>query len=62
MPIYTYRCNSCKKLIERLHGVKKKVIMICPSCGGQMQKTVSLPSKPKFKGTGFYETDYKDKK
>jgi predicted nucleic acid-binding Zn ribbon protein len=33
----------------------------CPQCGGEVRKLISAPSF-QFKGSGFYKTDYADKK
>jgi predicted nucleic acid-binding Zn ribbon protein len=33
----------------------------CPHCGGEVRKLISAPSF-QFKGSGFYKTDYADKK
>lgn len=33
----------------------------CPHCGAAAEKQVSVPAKAQFKGTGFYETDFKGK-
>ena len=33
-----------------------------PTCDGvKMKRVFKSTSKPQFKGSGFYETDYKDK-
>lgn len=61
MPLYEYRCKSCRKNLEILQktgeGAKKK----CPECGGKLEKLVS-PSAFHLKGSGWYKTDYAAKK
>jgi len=31
----------------------------CPKCSGQVKRLIGAGSGPIFKGSGFYETDYK---
>ncbi len=60
MPIYTFRCKC---------GNKKDIICkscdtelrTCTKCGCGMKRVVSKGGSFKLKGSGFYETDYKDK-
>lgn len=61
MPTYDYRCRICKQEQEIQHKMNDNDIFECVFCRGIMDKMVSLPSTPHFKGTGFYETDYKGK-
>ena len=61
MPIYSYKCNKCKKTVELLRNVQD-ISPICDECGQGtvMDRLMSLTGKPKFSGSGFYETDYKN--
>lgn len=34
---------------------------ICPRCGGKVRRLISAGGGLIFKGSGFYETDYKHK-
>jgi predicted nucleic acid-binding Zn ribbon protein len=34
----------------------------CPNCGGNLEKKISAGTGLLFKGSGFYITDYKNKK
>ena len=68
MPLYTYRCPSCSQTKEVLQSIKEPdpVCMRCAdaSCGvnlPEMKRVFGDVGKPKFKGSGFYETDYKTK-
>ena len=56
MPLYTFKCPSCKKEKEVLQGMNDKP----PVCDGvKMEKIIDrVGGRPIFKGTGFYETDY----
>ena len=61
MPIFEFKCENCSKTHETL--VFKDEIYPCPYCGStKLTRLISKPSKPQFKGSGFYETDYKKKK
>lgn len=59
MPIFDYLCSECGHEFERIAKSDAKVE--CPQCGAGSNKQVSAPSKPQFKGSGFYETDFKNK-
>ncbi len=62
MPIYEYQCTNCGQHCEKLQKVSAEKIMRCPTC--QTDTMTRLVSKTNFKlqGTGWYETDFKDKK
>jgi len=68
MPFYTFKCPSCCKEENILQGMDKP-IPICQKCTDascgvhlpKMKRVFKSTGKPKFKGSGFYETDYKDK-
>jgi predicted nucleic acid-binding Zn ribbon protein len=32
----------------------------CPECGGTLKRLIGAGLTPIFKGTGFYQTDYKN--
>ena len=58
MPFYTFKCPSCDKEKEVLQGMNDKP----PICDGvKMKRVFKSTAKPQFKGSGFYETDYKKK-
>lgn len=60
MPIYEYECLQCGKRTEWLQRMSDGPLAACPQCGGEVRKLISAPSF-RFKGTGFYKTDYVDK-
>ena len=69
MPLYTYKCPSCCQTREILQSVKEPdpVCKRCveASCGvhiPEMERVFGNIGKPQFKGSGFYETDYKNPK
>ncbi|MBG24164.1 MAG: FmdB family transcriptional regulator [Idiomarinaceae bacterium] len=62
MPIRDFICNNCDQpKIEKI--VKSDVKTIpCPTCGSDMETTISAPARAQFKGTGWYESDFKHKR
>jgi len=60
MPIYEYQCQECGKQIEVIQKHDEKPPK-CARCGTEMKKLMSDTSFI-LKGTGWYKTDYKDKK
>lgn len=63
MPTYEYYCKSCDKDIEVFQSIKAEPLKVCPECDkkGKITRKISGGSGILFKGTGFYETDYKRK-
>lgn len=61
MPTYEYHCSACKQDMEIFQSMKDAPLDRCPSCGkrGKIQRRISGGAGIIFKGTGFYETDYK---
>jgi len=35
-------------------------ISTCPECGGKVKRLIGTGAGPIFKGSGFYQTDYKN--
>jgi len=62
MPIYEYKCQNCGHGFEQLQKVTDKLLHTCPECG--KKQLIKLISNTSFqlKGTGWYVTDFKDKK
>ena len=62
MPTYEYQCQHCGYKIDFFQSVKEAPGTVCPHCGdSQLKRMVSSGAGLIFKGTGFYETDYKRK-
>ena len=68
MPFYTFKCPSCNKQQEVLQKMNEPEPVcercINASCGVhivEMKRVFKSNAKPQFKGSGFYETDYKQK-
>ncbi len=60
MPTYEYKCLSCGKLFEYFQKITDDPINECEDCGGQLKRLISGGAGPIFKGSGFYQTDYKN--
>jgi putative FmdB family regulatory protein len=61
MPIYEYRCAACGHDTEALQKMSDAPLRKCPECGkAQLRRLVSAPQF-RLKGSGWYETDFKDK-
>ena len=62
MPIYEYRCKTCEFQDDLMLKVSAPKTLQCPSCQkNTFEKLVSAPSF-KLSGSGWYETDFKNKK
>lgn len=61
MPTYDYKCPACKSMIEVVHSIHDKPYMECKDCNLPMAIHISMKKGIHFKGSGFYETDYKNK-
>ena len=63
LPTYQYQCDSCDHDFEILQSMLDKKLKKCPECGkNTLLRLIGAGSGIIFKGTGFYETDYKTKK
>ena len=60
MPTYEYKCLSCGKLFEYFQKITDAPVTKCEDCGGELKRLISGGAGPIFKGTGFYQTDYKN--
>lgn len=59
MPIYGYACKSCEHSFDALQKMSDPKLIDCPECGEpSLRKLLSAP-KFRFKGVGWYETDFK---
>jgi putative FmdB family regulatory protein len=60
MPTYDYKCKKCGNVFEVFHSMSSEPVKVCPKCGGEVKKLIGAGSTPIFKGSGFYQTDYKN--
>lgn len=61
MPTYDYKCPKCHRTKELFHKMNETYLVGCPKCNVCMLKRISAGIGLHFKGSGFYETDYKGK-
>ena len=62
MPTYDYECSSCGHTFEVIQSISEDRLKKCPKCKkAKLERLIGSGSGIIFKGTGFYETDYKNK-
>jgi putative FmdB family regulatory protein len=60
MPTYEYRCKTCEHQWEEFQSIKAKPSRKCPECGKlKAERIISAGGGIIFKGSGFYQTDYR---
>jgi len=60
MPTYDYRCNACDHAFEEFQSMSAKPLRKCPECGKlKLERLIGTGAGVIFKGSGFYETDYR---
>ena len=62
MPTYEYECQACKCSFDVFQAMTAKPVRKCPHCGKlRVKRLIGAGMGFLFKGSGFYETDYKKK-
>ena len=62
MPTYDYQCQACGHSWELFQSMNDDPVKSCPKCKNRKAKRLlGVGAGLIFKGTGFYETDYKNK-
>lgn len=59
MPTYEYECTNCGHEFERFQSMTEPPVKRCPECRHKVKKLLSGGAGIIFKGSGFYETDYR---
>ena len=67
MPTYEYVCEKCGHQFEKLQPISDAPLKTCPKdlCGrkrwgkGKVKRAISTGGGLIFKGSGFYQTDYR---
>lgn len=59
MPTYEYECQRCGHTFELFQSMKDKPRQRCPKCRGKVKRLFGTGAGIIFKGSGFYETDYR---
>ena len=62
MPIYEYQCGHCGYAFEKLQRIGATLLTVCPQCQQRALKKLLSAPRFKLKGSGWYETDFKNKK
>ena len=62
MPMYEYQCESCGFEFEKLQKMTDQPLTHCPRCGNDTLVKLISAAGFQLKGTGWYVTDFKDKK
>lgn len=60
MPTYDYECDLCKHKFEVMQSFNDEHLKQCPECKKEgLRRLIGGGAGFIFKGSGFYETDYK---
>lgn len=59
MPTYDYKCKDCGHHFEAFHSMSADPLTECPKCEGFVERQIGIGAGVLFKGSGFYETDYR---
>jgi putative FmdB family regulatory protein len=61
MPNYDYQCKKCEHKFEVFQRMSADRLKDCPleDCDGEVKRLLGTGAGIIFKGSGFYETDYR---
>lgn len=60
MPTYPYECRACGHRFEELQSFSEPPLTKCPACKkNKLERQFGGGGAIIFKGSGFYETDYR---
>lgn len=59
MPTYEYECTKCGHHFEKFQSITARRTRTCPECKGRVKRLLGTGAGIIFKGSGFYETDYR---
>ena len=60
MPTYQYICDDCQYEFEQFQSITARPTRKCPKCGRLgVQRLIGAGAGIIFKGSGFYQTDYR---
>lgn len=60
MPTYDYKCLVCGDTFEHFQTMTEEHLNKCNKCEGELKRLIGAGLGPIFKGSGFYQTDYKN--
>ena len=63
MPTYTYKCEKCENTFDKFESMTKDPQTHCESeaCDGQVKRLIGMGAGAILKGSGYYQTDFKNK-
>ena len=60
MPTYEYQCRECGHSFDEYQPITADPLVVCPNCGKHaLKRVMGTGGGLIFKGSGFYQTDYK---
>ncbi|HEX5789596.1 MAG TPA: FmdB family zinc ribbon protein [Luteolibacter sp.] len=61
MPNYDYECRTCGHRFEVFQSMNDPKLTACPAagCEGEVRRLLGTGGAVLFKGSGFYQTDYR---
>ena len=60
MPTYDYECDACGHTFELFQSFSDSIKRKCPECSKlKLRRLFGTGAAVVFKGSGFYETDYR---
>lgn len=59
MPTYEYECKKCDRVFDVFQSITAAPLRKCPQCGGKVRRLIGRGAGFIFKGSGFYQTDYR---
>lgn len=60
MPTYDYECDACQYTWELFQRISEDPVKACPECKKKKARRLfGTGAAIMFKGSGFYETDYR---
>ena len=62
MPIYEYECSKCHHQLEMIQKFSDPPALHCPECSSDSLVRLVSAAGFQLKGSGWYVTDFKDKK
>lgn len=62
MPIYEYQCESCHHHFDLMQKMSDQPVTQCPECSKDTLVKLVSAAGFQLKGTGWYATDFKNKK
>ncbi|MCF7974476.1 MAG: zinc ribbon domain-containing protein [Phycisphaerae bacterium] len=60
MPTYEYKCDHCEHAFDMFQSITAEPVKKCPQCKKpKIRRLIGTGAGIIFKGSGFYETDYR---